>query len=366
MKKTILIILFACYGVFCQAQSWKTWSSGPLTWDDFQIVDPEFADTSATSYASFTLIRENKTVKTKGIAYKYQDVSAAINPAQSWVKAEGRNDLNLKKIQQEFDVLQHYATLYREDFMFYNDEKLNKYENYFPAESKHKLSETAYLEMFRSAVEKVHKTGDASKYPVSREPFDITHYPSKMDPGAMEAIILLTTIIPTGELSKMFSPAFGVTAGFGYREGKNTFRTDLTLGVIGPKPGKIYTQTMTGALIITEGSCLGLTAKYGRIVFASNSINLSLFAGAGYTSWKNGTLFSKPVISGLTLTEGICLDVHLHRTFNYLAKIPQAHDFGLQFRIYSDQLYHAAQKALIPTVNFSAGLCFGFRKLSKI
>ena len=136
MKKG-LILLVTCLApaVCCLGQGPRSWTSGPLTWNDFQIAGPERADTSATSHVSFSLIRENKKVKTKGITYKYQDVSAAIDPKQSWVKAEGQNDRNLRKHQQEFDILQYYAERYREEYMFYTDPKTDRYENYFTREA---------------------------------------------------------------------------------------------------------------------------------------------------------------------------------------------------------------------------------------
>ncbi len=364
MKKSILIVLFACFGVICWAQGLKTWTSGPLIWDDFQLAGPERADNPANSYISFTLIRENKTIKTKGVTYKYQDVTAAIDPMQSWVKAGWRNGQNLLKLQQEFDILQYFATRYREDFMFYTDEIINQYEHYLPVETKHKLSETVYLDQFRSALEQFRATGDASAYPVSREEFDITQYPCQIAPGASQGLFSLIYVIPTGELAQMFAPAIGLSFGYGYREGKNIFRADLALGVSGFSFAKDVPAGGPGSFL-TQGSYLGLSAKYDRTLLSAGQVDLGLFAGVGYSAWKEGQLISPPTVGGFTLSEGIRMDVHLHRTFNFLAKTPQMHDTGLQFRLYADELYNAAQKKFMVIFNISAGLNIEFRKLSR-
>lgn len=366
MRK-LLLLLVSCMGLgaaCCGAQGLRSWTEGPLDWNDFQLAGPERADTSAVSYASFSLIRENRKVKKEGITYKYQDVSAAIDPRQSWVKAEGRNDRNLQALQQEFDILQYYAALYQEDFMFYTDTRVDRFENYFEAESKHKLSEMAYLEQFQSAVEEFRRTGDASACPVSREPFDISKYPCQVASGASEMNISLISVFPTGDLARMFTPAVGFSAGYGYREGKNYFCADLSAGVIGLDLQGFDFEYGGGSYSV-EGSYFSAAVKYGRILFSSGRTAFSLFAGAGYTAWKEGHLLSKATVGGLTFTEGLCVDVHLHRTVNFLAKTPQAQDAGLQFRLYADEIYYAPGKIVTPTVNLGVGLHFGFRKLSR-
>ena len=364
MKKIALILFSSLVFAVCSVgQNLRPWTAGPLTWDDFQA--PGYADSSATSHAAFSLIRENKKIKTKGTIYKYRDIRAAIDPSQSWVKPEGKNDGELQARQQEFDILQYYATLYRDDFMFYDDTVMSPLENYFYAEAKHNLPVTAYMDQFKAAVEEFRKTGDASAYPVSREPFDITRYPCRIASGASESHIAFFTVIPTGVLSQTFTPASGFSAGYGYREGKGYFNADVYLGVVGLEFTG-FDWRSGGGSFVTRGSYLGATAKYGRILYSSGRVALSLFAGAGYTSWKKGALVSEPFVNGLTLTEGVCLDVHLRRTFDYLAKSPRARDMGLQFRLYADEMYYGAQNKVLPTFNISVGLNYDSRKLFRI
>lgn len=366
MKKTALF-LFVCLAssVCCVGQNLHSWTAGPLTWDDFQSAGPDHADSSATSYASFSLIRENKRVRTKGITYKYQDVTAAIVPPQSWVKPEGRTDRALRNHQQEFDILQYYATLYREDFMFYNDTLMYHFENYFDMGSKHRLSETAYLEQFRAAVETFRRTGEAGDYPVSREAFDITRYPCHIASDVSEAHFSLITVFPTGDLARIFSPSPGFSAGYGYREGKNYFSADLSLCVNGIWAGG-YDALAGSRFAVRQGSYVGLSAKYGRILLSPGRTTLSLFAGLGYSAWKEGHFITPATVKGATLTEGISLDIHLHRTFNYLAKTPRVKDTAFQLKLYADQLYLAAQGIFVPTFNVAVGLNVGYRKLSRV
>lgn len=363
MKRIVLLLLSVCLGAFCcRAQNLRSWTEGPLSWNDFRPAGPGQVEDPADSYAWFTLLRENKTVKVGEVTYKYQDVSAAIDPRYSWVKTGGMNDAELRRQQQEFDILQYYATQYRDDFMFYTDTRSDRFENYLPTESKHKLSERAYLDEFHSAIDRFRQTGDASAYLVSREVFDITKVPCQIASGASEGIFSLIAVNPTGDLAQLFSTAFGVSWGYGYREGKNYFVADLSLGVMGLSVEK---GLMTKRVILSSGSYLALAAKYGRILFSVGNTDFSLFAGAGYTAWKEGSLVSKATVGGPAFTEGICLDYSFHRTFDFLAKKPSAKDLGLQFRAYVDELYVPAQKIVIPSINFALGINLGFRKLTR-
>lgn len=363
MKRIVLFLVFCLASVACCfGQNVRSWTAGPLTWDDFSPARLERADTSATSYASFSLIRKDKTVRTKGVTYMYRDVTAALVPVQSWVKPEGRNDQALRNHQQEFDILQYFATLYRDDFMFYNDTLLYRYEDYFGNESKHRLVETVYMAKFKDAVAEFRRTGDASAYPVSREPFDITRFPFQVAPAALEAHIGFVSIFPTGDLARIYSPAHGFYTGFGYREGKDYFSADLSLSLAGAlisgfdaRDGSEFTAT--------AAACLGFSAKYGRVLFSPWGTSLSVFAGVGYTSW---VLTVPETVKGATLTEGVCLDVPLHSTVNFLARRPRVQNLALQFKVYADEMYQAAQKIFVPTINVSAGLNIGYRKISKV
>ena len=346
----------------CRAQFSRSWTEGPLTWDDFQLAGPDLADNPAASEASFSLLRENKVVKANGITYKYQDVTAAISPAQSWVKPGEQSAYNLQQRQQEFDILQFYADRYREDYMFYDDLRLDRYEMYFD-EVKHKLSESEYLEQYREALETFHRTGDASAWPVSREPFDITTYPVKMAPGASEGLFSLFTAVPVGDLGKIFKPIVGLSAGYGYREGRSLFSAEFAVAT-----SVTFTNSGTPAVgaFYVNATYVGIMGKYGYRILSADNVELSLFAGLGYSSWKAGAIMDKPVASGFTLSQGLRVDFPLHRTFNYLAKTPRVQDMGLLIRFYVDEMYVSRAKIFAPTINMSVGLNFGFRKLTRM
>lgn len=345
----------------CRAQFSRSWTEGPLTWEDFRITDTEYADTSASSFASFSLIRTNRKVKANGITYKYQDVSAAIDPGQSWVKTGQANEENLKRHQEEFDILQYFATRYREDFLFYKDTKMYRFESNIDNETKHRLSEKAYLEQYHDAIETYRKTGDAILYPVSREPFDIVNHPRQVAEGALEGLLSPVLVFPLGDLGKAFRPAYGISAGFGYREGKTLLSADLTLA----KSATTVLGSVTSLANDYYASYLGAFINYGRALLSREKVNFSLCAGAGYSAWKEGTIFSRPTVSGLTLSQGIRIDLRLHRTINHLTQTPQARDTGLMFRLYVNEMYVAPRKIFTPTVNLSVGMNFGFRNLSR-
>ena len=362
MRKTIVLTALLCLAaVSGNAQGVKLWTEGPLTWDDFQTVE-ERGDASRTSFASFSLYRENKTVRTKGISYKYQDVCAMIAPAQSCVLAGAQDDRTLAQYQQEFDILQHFAVRYREDFMFYHDTKMNRFEEYFDRESKHKLAETYYVTQYRQAVERFRQTGEAGGYPVSREPFDVTAFPVQVASGASEGLVLLSATIPVGRYAELFHPGVCVSGGYGYQEGKGYFRALLSVGNLG-----VLTEGISSGLVwlISNGTYVGLSGEYGRIVGSWGKVNLSLFGGVGYSAWKQGHLLVKTPYKGFVLSEGLCVDIHLHRTFNFLSQKPQAQDSALQVKLHVDEMYIAAEQAVAPSIHLGVGMNFGFRNLSR-
>ena len=180
------ILLFA--SLCCRAQFYRSWADGPLTRYDFQMPFPENAGNVKDAYISLSLIRENKVVKSQDIVYKYQDIMASIIPGQSWISPEARTEATLARLQKEFDVFQHFASRYRDDYLFYNDLRQDQYENYFPETNKHKLPESWYLEQYRLAVQEIGNTGDASPYPVSREAFDITKVPCRIEEGSTRVL----------------------------------------------------------------------------------------------------------------------------------------------------------------------------------
>lgn len=354
---TFLFCLLLSAALPCGAQNTRPWTAGPLSWSEFSQVQGE----DAASYASFSLMRENRIVKAKGISWKYQDVCAAFDPGQSWYNPWVARVADLQRHQQEFDILQHFAAQYRDDFLFYNDQQYHRFEEFLGDDEKGKLSEAAYLERYRAALDAFHATGDASPYPASREPFDITRFPVRMAAGSKVGHFSFLSVFPLGGLAQLFPPAFGFSGGLGYREGKSVLGLDLLYGICG--------LTIEGdeayKTIFTSGVYLGFLASYSRVLFSVGKAECSLFGGVGYTSWKKGVVMNHPLACGLTLSEGITADIPLHRTYNFLAKSPQAQDLGVRVKLYVDEMYVAAQKTVMPTVNLSVGVNFGFTKLSR-
>ena len=350
MKKYSIFLILILISLGCKAQQIKLWTDGPLTWYDFEVASPVMAQSDVSSFAAFTLVRENKTVKTNGITYKYQDVTAAITRNLSWVKSGQMTDANLQRHQKEFDILQYFANIYREDYLFYNDTLSRRHEMWFDG-NKDKLSEAEYLDLFNAAVEEFHRTGDASAYPVSNEPFDITKQSYSVTPDVKELQVLLTTLCPTGILTDYFyGPFVGFTFGYGIRERKNYYNCSLT------------TIDRLGA----GGSYWDISAKYGRILSSNSKTDFSLFAGAGFANWKEGIIVSKyPLFKGPSFTQGLSVDVLLHKTVNYLAEIPQEREQKLNLRLFINEMYDIENDLIIPYIGLAAGINLGMKNLSR-
>lgn len=347
--KTGIVLVLSLISICGKAQQAKSWTDGPLTMSDFKLAGPEAASSADTSSAFFTLVRENKVVKTKGVTYKYQDVNAAFLKDRSWVKEGFMSAALLQKHQMEFDLLQYFANLYRDDYLFYDDNVRYRYEEWFDG-NKGKMSEKEYLDLFHQAVEEFHRTGDASKYSVSREVFDITKFPYKAAAEANELHLALVGSIPLGDLGRISDiPHVMASVGYGHLSGKNYLSADFTFA----------------ALAFLHRGYLGLNASYGRILFSKGKTNFSLFTGVGYSSWKEDNIRSATLAGGPLLSQGICVDISLHKTLNFLAESPQEREQKLRLKLYVDEMYVIRQKVLSPSVNLSVGFNFGFRHLSR-
>lgn len=344
----------------CNAQDLVRWTDGPLTWERFMRVDSTQTD---PYWVSYTLAKENKQVKSGGILYKYQDVSAAIDIQQSWVKTGEDTDANLQKIQHEFDLLQYFAEQCRTDYLFYKDTEFNYYENYFGIDTKRRLPETLYIERYRAALASDQKDGTSADYPVSREPFDITSVPCQIEKGSSDALISLLGVFPSGYVATQFNPAYGFVTGYGYREGGNFYAAQLGIGLAGEKIVGYLTEARLP--IIVEGAYIGALLRYGRRVLPIRTGGLYLSAGVGYSCWKYGHLAGETISGGLTLTQGLDCIVPVRTTMNFIAKTPQRREMALHFRLAVDEMYDAARKKLMPTISLSAGLDFGFRNITK-
>ena len=344
-----IVLVLSLISICGKAQQAKSWTDGPLTMSDFKLAGPEAASFADTSSAFFTLVRENKVVKTKGVTYKYQDVNAAFLKDRSWVKEGFMSAALLQKHQIEFDILQYYANMYREDYLFYEDTDRHRFEEWFDG-NKGKLSESDYLDLYKHAVDEFRRTGDVSAYPVTRTPFDITQHPYNAAKAAQELHVALVGMIPIGDLGRVPEIThMAASVGYGYTEGKNYFNSDLTFA----------------ALAFMHRCYINVNASYGRILFSQGRTAFSLFGGLGYSTWKEDTIFTPSLAGGPTLTQGLCVDVSLHKTLNFLSEKPQEREQKVRVRLYMDETYVISQRVISPTVNLSVGFNFGFRALTR-
>lgn len=345
--KTGIILVLSLISICGKAQQAKSWTDGPLTMSDFPLAGPEAASFADTSLAFFTLVRENKVVESKGVTYKYLDVNAAFLKDRSWVKEGFMSAALLQKHQIEFDLLQYFANLYRDDYLFYHNPVLSLNEEKFDG-NKGKMPENEYIQMYNEALDEFHRTGSSSNYSVSREPFDITKLDFLTDKGANDYHLALVGLFPTGDMARLADISHtALMLGYGYREGKNFFMADLS---VSPS-------------FFGFRSHYSFSVDYGRDLFSIGKSSLGLYAGLVYSLWKDFDIFSETIASGIGFTQGLCFDVPLHKTYNFLAKSPYVREQKLQFRVYVDEVFIARQRVFTPSIIFSVGFNFGLRRI---
>ena len=349
MKKLIFILLFLGSAALCPGQDkgLRIWPDTPTDWSGYQVVEPSREE---PSFTSFTLYKEKKSFRKDGINYSYIDVTAAIRPAQSWVRSDAMTETELSSVRRDFDLLEFFALQYRDALLTTQDK-----DGFLMIE---------YTRQFEDARERVRKGADLSAYSLPAAPFDITQLAWIRSDRSSGVFLGLGTRIPFGSLTRMISPAIGLDFGFERRWGRNAFLLGGTAGIhfltyrYFDITGAWNNQHQTPSFAISAG--------YGRDLFSTEELRLSVHAGpafGGYVFSTNGAM--GVLAGGPGLSEGLCLDYVISRSISFSGRSPEYSDTSLRFRLYSDQIWILGQNYFLPTLNLSVGIHFDSRLLSK-
>ncbi len=339
-----LLLLAAAPG---RAQELRKWSEGIPGWSGFQIADLTRA---GSSFASFTMIKDKVKVVRDGVVYQYIDVTAAIDPFQSWVKADKMTDEELALIQQDFDLLEYFARSYRDDLLFETDRDGTQQKD--------------YIERFHNAQGRVREGESISRYALQPGVFDITKIPVAYAEHSSGASIGLFTGVPLGSLGRLLYPSAGVSAGYEFRRGKSIILLDAYLGIHSFKRRYYGLEGSRMNSRLVSSACLSV--QYGLALLTDGPWRLSASAGPCYSArFFNYDGKNVYPLGGIGLSEGISADYSFRRTMIFSTRRPECSDGALRIRLYCDQAWNGPQKNIIPTVNLSVGLHFDSRSISR-
>ena len=339
-----LLLLSALPG---RAQELRKWSEGLPDWSGFQIAGPA---RDSSSYASFTMIKNKVKVVRDGVVYHYLNITAAIDPSRSWVKADQMSDEELALIRQDFDLLEYFARLYRDDLLFEKDRDGTQQKN--------------YIERFHNAQGRVREGESLSRYALQAGEFDITQVPVTFSERSSGVSFGLFTGLPLGSLGRLLYPSFGVSAGYEFRKGPSSLLIDASVGL---NAFKRHYYGLEGSWINhSMASSVCLSVQYGRELAAAGPWRLSAGAGPCYSARIfNYNRNAAYTIGGIGLSEGLCADLLFRRAMIFSSRRPERSDAYLRLRLYSDQIWNGPLKNIIPTVNLSVGLHFDSRSISR-
>lgn len=333
MKRIFLLFLLLLSALLPgRAQDLRRWSEGIPDWSGFRVADE--AD-SASSYASFTLIQEKKTVRIQGVTYHYRDVTSGLLPFNSWVKASAMNDDELAVVRRDFDLMEYFSRAYRDELLFTND--------------KGRELERAYVARFRAAQEEARATGDYSKYALSPDPFDVSQVLYNVSERHLSESIGLFSNIPFGSQGRLVYPSVGLSMTLDFGRGRNGFQVEAGVGA------SLFRNRYVG-LQRNVVPYIGVFAMYRRELFREGPWSFSVYGGPGYST----RLFDgmRLTVGGVSLCEGICADLYLGRSVILSVQHPEQNDRFLQLKLSLNQMYNAAQRKMVPSVNLTAAIRF--------
>ena len=336
MKKFLLslVLLLSSAMVCCWAQDVRRWGEGLPDWSGFRVADE--AD-SPDYFVSFTLLRDKKVVRKDGVTYKYMDYTGAILPYMSWVKAEAMNEARLSVVRKDFDILEYYARILRDELLFTFD--------------KDKEKEKEFNQRFQAAREAAHATGDYTKYMVARDSFDVSKIQYETAVFHHGVTVGLFSNIPFGDQGRLVYPSAGLAVVYEFGHERGGFQAEINVGA---SPFRRHYLGLNRKLV----PYMSAFTLYRGEVARNDKWRFSLYGGPGYSTRNFEEYDTRKPVGGLSFCGGVCADFLLGRTVSLSSRHPEQSNRFLQFKLSCNQMYNSRQRKVVPSVNLSAGLWF--------
>ena len=341
MMKRIALLLLPLL-LFCgkaAAQTLPYRSGKILTWDDFQVSDSTEAVTSELGlYWHMT----NRQVPAGRYNVKFSQYTVEPRKDLSLVQASYMTPQELSNQQSILEMAESCANAISDSILF-SSAKPDAVFQYF-------------YQQFKAARDAFLETGEASfLYPAGKswDPARVDwQRPAKgllLEAGLAESILL-------GPASELIAPSTDLVVSVGGYFGNSVIMVDGTYGF---SPNLLKTGYYQGQLKKGKVPHFAIGVRYGYLLPRINeNLQIYPYVGAGFSGrgLKNMYEEKNVDIRGVTATEGIALDYYFQPTVNLRGSRHHYSELGLQLKVYSDQLWYAEQKILIPTVNVGLGI----------
>ena len=341
MKNVIALLLCTLISWGAAAQMLPHHEGTRLTWDDFQV-----RDTSEDGSSSQLIVHWNQQrLKKKVGRYRVRYSLFSVEPRSdlSWVLEDCRTPEELAFNQTLYDMAESFANAMTDSCLFSPAKSEDVMEHFFQA----------YLE----AAKAFRETGTATfPYPEDKV-WDLDALKGEKLAKDLFFGIGATNIHILGPGKDLITPSTGLQVDIGRRIGKSALIFDATFGS-GEKPYRFNDWEGTAS----NGAIphYSVTLLYAYVLPRIGDFQISPFAGAGYSKYGLREVYhlTDGRITGATLSEGISIGYYPIHNLRLKGHGPRLSEYGLYLKLYSEQLYLADRKVIMPSINLTAGLAF--------
>lgn len=271
-----------------------------------------------------SLAEEHVIVKTKGVTYRYTEISV--------IPVPGKENMVTDDVIRKY---QPYAAVLRDSLLW----------------GKGKQAAVHDMQAVRAAAAMSGTLPDVDW----KDDFDVTKVTWRDKEIAVDAYAGVYTAMPLGFLSGYSSPAYGFTCDSGVYI-KNTFvRIPLSIGAaFSNKEKHMFGGAADGRIVPNYKIAINIGQQFS----IRKRFSLSPFVGCGFDWWLYSIDHLDYTIKGGSLSEGIEIVAFLHKSVCLSTKDPHVNNLAIRMRIYSDQILGSNElRKISPSIN--ASLCVG-------
>lgn len=360
MKRTALVLILLLAAVLCDAQieahshlfagksktgrlAQKVWNEGPLQWYDFNMIQHP-GDTISNMFLGWdykvVVVEQGRDM------YIYSDVHPTVFKDYSWVDSARFSDEELEYNQSVFNLAETIARSYRDSLLFSKTDKKDLEKQF-----------TDQLDSARASFVR----GDTRYKTIEDDAFDVSCGWEVRNTSFFWGISA-SVAVPFGSINQISSPSVLVPVEVGW-----VFNKNRNAVIIQPFAGTSFSNTKwlhmsgryaSGKMILNSG----IMGKVGQRLYDNDRISIMALCGAGVLSMG----FYNFTLSGLTISEGLSVDVKSKRWHDFTKSTPVQTMTALNFKVYVNEVYNANPSYFTPCINLSVGVRLYDRKINKL
>ena len=341
MKNVITLLLLAFLSWGAAAQVLPHHDGARLSWNDFQIRNASEDGTSSQLVVHW----DQQNLKKKVGKYKIRYTLFSVEPRSdlSWVLEDCRTSEELAVNQTLFDMAESFADAMTDSCLF------------SPAKSEQVLEHfyQAYLE----AAKTFRETGKATfPYPEDKV-WDLEDLAWERPAKDLFFGLGATNIHILGPGKNLIAPSTGIQVDLGRRIGRSALVVDA---IFGRSKNKVLYTEWQGSFPDRSVPHFSVSLQYAHVLPRIGDLEICPFAGIGYSKYGLMDMYdlTEGNIKGAALSEGISVGYYPFHNIRLRGNGPRLSEYGLYLKLYSEQMYIAAQQIIMPSINLTAGFAF--------